>query len=231
MSRPAARVGDPHICPSVDPAPHVGGPVQPRGFPRVQIEAKPAARAGDLASCMTSRRDAILEGSGTVLIGGRPAARLHEKTGHGGRVMGGAWTVRIGGPTVSPPGLAELVEKLEEMDRLREDIERREKRIKDINETERRIVDPTPEEKLKDDFFKIFDLKDDEVGAPSGTSGQAERQGIEDALRRLRAERERLKLENTVEGRKLKKLEQEVQEQADAPFPVPPKPPKNRPSV
>jgi len=52
--QPAARVGDRHTCPMVDPGPkpHVGGPILPPGAPTVLICGQPAARMGDMATCV-----------------------------------------------------------------------------------------------------------------------------------------------------------------------------------
>ena len=65
---PAARVGDMHTCPMVEPGPvpHVGGPILPPCCP-------------------------------TVIIGGMPAARLGDPTVHGGVIVVGFPTVIIGG--------------------------------------------------------------------------------------------------------------------------------------
>ncbi|MFT3947206.1 MAG: PAAR domain-containing protein [Agriterribacter sp.] len=41
--------------------------------------------------------DAIVKGSTTVLIGGRPAARQGDLTAHGGVIVSGLFTVQIGG--------------------------------------------------------------------------------------------------------------------------------------
>ena len=66
--KPAARVGDRHVCPMVDYlTPHVGGPIL-MGTPTVLIGGMPAARAGDLAQC-TGPPDIITVGCPTVLIG------------------------------------------------------------------------------------------------------------------------------------------------------------------
>ena len=56
---PAARVGDMHVCPMVDPGPkpHVGGPVLPAGCPMVLVGGQPAARVGDMATCVHDDRD------------------------------------------------------------------------------------------------------------------------------------------------------------------------------
>jgi uncharacterized Zn-binding protein involved in type VI secretion len=56
----------------------------------------PAARVGDKALC-TGPPDTIATGSATVLIGGKPAARLGDTTAHGGMIVAGEATVLIGG--------------------------------------------------------------------------------------------------------------------------------------
>lgn len=96
----AARVGDMHTCPMVTPGtppiPHVGGTVLPPGEPTVMIGGVPAARVGDMATCV-GPPDSIVKGSGTVLIGGMPAARMGDSTAHGGAIAIGCPTVMIGG--------------------------------------------------------------------------------------------------------------------------------------
>jgi uncharacterized Zn-binding protein involved in type VI secretion len=96
----AARVGDMHTCPMVTPGtppiPHVGGPVMPPGEPTVMIGGMPAARLGDMATCV-GPPDSIVKGSGTVMIGGMPAARMGDSTAHGGTITIGCPTVMIGG--------------------------------------------------------------------------------------------------------------------------------------
>lgn len=73
---PAARSGDFHHCPQVNPAtpfnPHVGGPVI-ASSPAVLIGGIPAARMGDFAVC-TGPPDRIVTGCPTVLIGEGPGA-------------------------------------------------------------------------------------------------------------------------------------------------------------
>jgi uncharacterized Zn-binding protein involved in type VI secretion len=97
MSFPAARVTDMHVCPLVTGVvPHVGGPILPPGCPTVLIGNLPAARVGDMATCV-GPPDVIAMGSMTVLIGGMPAARLTSLTGHGGTVVMGYPPVLIGG--------------------------------------------------------------------------------------------------------------------------------------
>ena len=94
---PAARIGDLHVCPAVNPGPvpHVGGPIA-SGLPTVLIGGMPAARVSDMAVC-TGPPDAIAKGSATVMIGGLPAARMGDNTVHGGMIVMGCVTVMIGG--------------------------------------------------------------------------------------------------------------------------------------
>ncbi|MHA7059796.1 PAAR domain-containing protein [Aquimarina sp. M1] len=94
---PAARITDMHVCPMVTGVvPHVGGPILPAGEPTVLIGGLPAARVGDMATCV-GPPDTILVGSGTVMIGGMPAARMGDSTAHGGTIVLGLPTVIIGG--------------------------------------------------------------------------------------------------------------------------------------
>jgi uncharacterized Zn-binding protein involved in type VI secretion len=92
---PAARITDMHTCPMVTGVvPHVGGPILPPGCPTVLIGGLPAARMGDMATCV-GPPDVIILGSATVLIGGQPAARMGDATAHGGVIILGAPTVLI----------------------------------------------------------------------------------------------------------------------------------------
>lgn len=95
---PAARVGDMHVCPLVNPGPvpHVGGPISGPGAATVLIGGMPAARATDMAVC-SGPPDVLLPGSSTVLIAGMPAVRQGDSTAHGGAVVAGLPTVLIGG--------------------------------------------------------------------------------------------------------------------------------------
>lgn len=97
MGQPAARASDMHICPMVTPpgVPHVGGPILPPGCPTVLIGGMPAARLGDMCTCV-GPPDVIVMGSTTVLIGGMPAARMGDMTAHGGSIVLGVPTVLIG---------------------------------------------------------------------------------------------------------------------------------------
>jgi uncharacterized Zn-binding protein involved in type VI secretion len=86
-----------HVCPLVNGVvPHVGGPILPPGCPTVLIGSLPAARVGDLCTCV-GPPDSIIIGSTTVLIGGMPAARMGDSTAHGGVIVLGCPTVIIGG--------------------------------------------------------------------------------------------------------------------------------------
>ncbi|MFA7556071.1 MAG: PAAR domain-containing protein [Spongiibacteraceae bacterium] len=96
MSKPAARIGDMHVCPQVTGiVPHVGGPIAV-GASTVLIGGMPAARVGDMAICV-GPPDSISVGSATVLIAGKPAARMGDACGHGGSIVVGCPTVLIGG--------------------------------------------------------------------------------------------------------------------------------------
>lgn len=84
-----------HTCPMCDgPKPHVGGPIIV-GCPTVLIGFMPAARVGDMATCV-GPPDTIAMGSMTVMISGMPAARLGDMTVHGGVITVGLPTVMIG---------------------------------------------------------------------------------------------------------------------------------------
>jgi uncharacterized Zn-binding protein involved in type VI secretion len=97
MSKPAARITDMHVCPMVTGVvPHVGGPILPPGAVTVLIGNLPAARVGDMATCV-GPPDSIVMGSATVLICGMPAARMGDMTVHGGSIVLGMPTVLIGG--------------------------------------------------------------------------------------------------------------------------------------
>jgi uncharacterized Zn-binding protein involved in type VI secretion len=100
MGKPAARAADLHTCPMVTPGvppiPHVGGPILPPGCPTVLIGGMPAARVGDMATCVGPPDAIAPPGSPTVLIGGMPAARMGDMTVHGGAIVVGFPTVLIG---------------------------------------------------------------------------------------------------------------------------------------
>jgi uncharacterized Zn-binding protein involved in type VI secretion len=99
MGKPAARIGDMHVCPMVTPGtppiPHVGGPITGPGAPTVLIGGMPAAVMGDMCVCV-GPPDTIVLGSTGVLIGGKPAARMGDQCAHGGAITVGCPTVLIG---------------------------------------------------------------------------------------------------------------------------------------
>ena len=91
----AARVGDKHVCRRTDPVPHVGGEILDATCRTVFIGRVNAARAGDRARCAGGAHDVIVTGDPTVLIAGKPAARLGDAT-DGGHVVTGSSTVVLG---------------------------------------------------------------------------------------------------------------------------------------
>jgi uncharacterized Zn-binding protein involved in type VI secretion len=84
------------VTPGTPPVPHVGGPILPPCVPKVIIAGRPAATVGNPCACV-GPPDRIVQGSATVLIGGKRAARLGDSTAHGGKIVAGAPTVLIGG--------------------------------------------------------------------------------------------------------------------------------------
>jgi uncharacterized Zn-binding protein involved in type VI secretion len=66
--------------------PHVGGPILPPGCPKVLIGGMPAARMGDMCTCV-GPPDVIAMGDPTVLAGGMPLARMGDPTAHGGVIV------------------------------------------------------------------------------------------------------------------------------------------------
>lgn len=96
MGMPAARISDMHVCPMVTGiVPHVGGPIMPPGAITVLICSLPAAKVGDMETCV-GPPDSIVLGSMTVLIDKMPAARLGDMSAHGGSIVAGAPTVLVG---------------------------------------------------------------------------------------------------------------------------------------
>jgi uncharacterized Zn-binding protein involved in type VI secretion len=86
--------------------PHAGGPILPPCCPTVVIGMMPAARVGDMATCV-GPPDAIAKGSTTVMIGMKPAARQGDPTLHGGVIVLGFPMVIIG-DLAAVPGMAPL---------------------------------------------------------------------------------------------------------------------------
>ncbi len=106
MGKPAARIGDMHMCPMVTPGlptvPHVGGPISGPCVPTVLIGGRPAAVMGDTCVCV-GPPDTIIMGSIGVFIGGKPAARMGDPCVHGGRITMGCPTVFIGNAAPGGP--------------------------------------------------------------------------------------------------------------------------------
>jgi uncharacterized Zn-binding protein involved in type VI secretion len=93
---PASRITDMHVCPMVTGiVPHVGGPILPPGAVTVLIGGLPAARVGDMATCV-GPPDVIALGSFTVLTMNMPQARIGDMTAHGGNIVLGCFTVLVG---------------------------------------------------------------------------------------------------------------------------------------
>ena len=96
MPQPAARLTDMHVCPMVTVlVPHVGGPILPPGGITVLIGGMPAARVGDMATCV-GPPDVLLPGGATTMFGGLPAARLGDATAHGGVITLACFTCLVG---------------------------------------------------------------------------------------------------------------------------------------
>jgi uncharacterized Zn-binding protein involved in type VI secretion len=95
--KPAARLGDMHVCPAkTGKVPHVGGPIMGPCVPNVLVGNIPAAVVSDKCVCV-GPPDTIVQGSSKVVIGGKPAARLGDSTAHGGVIVAGCPTVLVGG--------------------------------------------------------------------------------------------------------------------------------------
>jgi len=95
MGKPAARIGDMHVCPAYSgKTAHVGGPIVV-GVPTVIIGGMPAATLGSQCVC-NGPPDVVVMGSAGVMIGGKPAARMGDSCAHGGKIVVGFPTVLIG---------------------------------------------------------------------------------------------------------------------------------------
>ena len=96
MPQPAARVTDMHVCPMFTGlVPHIGGPIIPPCAVTVLIGNMPAARVGDMATCVGPPDVIAPPGNPTVLICNQPAARIGDMTVHGGVIITGFPTVLI----------------------------------------------------------------------------------------------------------------------------------------
>ena len=83
MGKPAARVGDMHVCPFVTPGlppiPHVGGPLTGPGCPTVLIGNMPAAVLGDMCTCVGPPATVVLGSFGEMCIRDRGTLPLAVK--------------------------------------------------------------------------------------------------------------------------------------------------------
>lgn len=91
MALLAARMNDPQLCESHGPAP------LPDGALNVRINSAPTVRVGDAFKC-GGCPNRVQTGASTVTFGGEFAARLTDKSDHGGRIVLGSANVVIGGP-------------------------------------------------------------------------------------------------------------------------------------
>ena len=97
---PAVRFTGMRTCPvqipGLPPIPHVGRSVIGPGLPTVLIANILAAVVGEMLVCVRPP-DSIVRGSATVMIGGKPSARMGDPTAPGGSIVIGTPTVMIGG--------------------------------------------------------------------------------------------------------------------------------------
>jgi len=97
--QPAARVGDNHVCPMVNPAPvpppHVGGPILPPGVPTVMICGQPAACVGDMLTCSGPPDTIIPPGCPTVMINSGGGGGGGAGGGGGGAIQASPAAVKI----------------------------------------------------------------------------------------------------------------------------------------
>lgn len=92
----AARFGDQHDCPKTDGTKaHKGGPIID-GIATVLIGNKPAAVQGSQCKCLYATNDTITQGSDTVFVNNKRAARKGDATQHGGKITSGCESVDIG---------------------------------------------------------------------------------------------------------------------------------------
>ena len=208
--RPAARIDDFHVCfATTEGERHIGGRML-IGAGSVEIEKQRAVRAGDTAKCENAT-DVITQGSGTVKMCGMPAARLGEVTAHGGQIITGAATVMIGGPTVTPPGMDQIVKNVAKIDELRRQIEKRGERVAHLEEAIRQVEHPkkyTPGEEF---FIRLLEK---EVGRheprmPPGVAKWQERENLERGLQKMKQELEDLKEKDRFDEKEIQRLEQE----------------------
>jgi uncharacterized Zn-binding protein involved in type VI secretion len=91
MALSTARMNDPQACDSHGPAP------LPDGALSVRVNSLPTVRVGDAFKC-GGCANRVQTGASTVTFGGEFAARVTDKSDHGGRIVIGSANVVIGGP-------------------------------------------------------------------------------------------------------------------------------------
>ncbi|WP_414705713.1 PAAR domain-containing protein [Pseudomonas sp.] len=96
MAKPAARVSDPTACPLPG---HGTNPVA-TGSPDVFFDGLPAARQTDKCTCGSPLSDNL---SATVFINGLKAATVGSTGGHGDAIISGSGTVIIGSTHTPAP--------------------------------------------------------------------------------------------------------------------------------
>ncbi len=87
-----ARMNDPCLCNTHGTAP------LPDGALSVKVNSQPTVRVGDAFAC-GGCANRVQTGASTVTFGGEFAARLTDKSDHGGSIVVGSGNVVIGGPT------------------------------------------------------------------------------------------------------------------------------------
>ncbi len=97
MNKPIALRGHYHTCPMIDPGPtpHIGGPIS-QTQSLVKVNGIPVALVGDKCICIGDGLDTIVSGSSVLKVNGRSVARVGDATGHGGVVIQGHGSVRVG---------------------------------------------------------------------------------------------------------------------------------------
>ncbi len=89
----AARLNDPHQCPSGV----IGALVSNTAPMKVIIQGLPAAVVGTIATPCFAGPNSVIKGSTKVMICGSPAARVNDMTAHGSKITMGSSKVTIGG--------------------------------------------------------------------------------------------------------------------------------------
>lgn len=75
----------------------MGGPIITSGAPTVIIVGQQAGTVTSKCKCKGGTDDTVVQGSSTVLLSGQSAARIGDRTEHGGKLVTGAANVVIGG--------------------------------------------------------------------------------------------------------------------------------------